>query len=114
MKTLDLTREQAIALYEEDKEIDRMSVKQAESDLSQEQKKAIKQTKKADRTVYQFKPREKKVNNEKLFLIDKLAETVYGLGGDTVEVVNPEREFTFQYNNTKYKIVLSCPRTPKK
>ena len=45
MKLLDLTREEAIDLINEDKEIDRMTVKEAENDLTAEQKKAIKKIK---------------------------------------------------------------------
>ena len=41
MKILDISRDEAIELINEDKEIDRMTVKQAESDLTEEQKKAI-------------------------------------------------------------------------
>ena len=42
MKTLECSRKEAIQLLEEDEEIDKMSVKEAQSDLTAEQKKAIK------------------------------------------------------------------------
>ena len=45
MKTLDLTRGEAIELMLEDDEVDHMTVKQAESDLTPEQKQAIKKMK---------------------------------------------------------------------
>ena len=50
----------------------------------------------------------KKVNNDKIYLIDTLCET---LADCTPEVINPEREIIFHYNGTKYKITLSAPRS---
>jgi hypothetical protein len=33
------------------------------------------------------------------------------LGVDEFEITNPEREFIFHHNGTKYKVTLACPRT---
>lgn len=80
-------------------------------ELSQEQKAVEKKMRQADRkpTVYNFKPREKTANQDKRFLIEKLAGAVEE--GESLDVVNPEREFNFVYKGIKYKVVLSCPRT---
>ena len=64
MKTLDLTEEEAIALIQDDLEVDRMtSTKQINSDLTEEQKKASKQARGCGRKIAE-KPvkREKKVD----------------------------------------------------
>ena len=54
--------------------------------------------------------REKKVDNEKRFLIETL-ELALSPFAENVEIANPEREMTFTHNGKKYKIVLSCPRS---
>lgn len=84
--------------------------------LSAEQEKASKEARQADRkpTVYKLDntngKRSKKANTDKAFLIDLLAKSLppYAIG---IEVVNPEREILFHYNGTKYKVVLSAPRS---
>lgn len=50
--------------------------------------------------------REKKEDNDKAHLINLLAAAV----SENPVITNPEREFEFQYNGRKFKVVLSCPR----
>ena len=50
--------------------------------------------------------REKKEDNDKAHLLNLLAEAV----SENPVITNPEREFEFQYNDRKFKVVLSCPR----
>ena len=50
--------------------------------------------------------REKKEDNDKAHLINLLAAAV----SENPTITNPEREFEFQYNGRKFKVVLSCPR----
>ena len=52
---------------------------------------------------------EKKVDNDKRFLIETLKLALLPFA-ENVEIANPAREMTFTYNDKKYKIVLSCPR----
>lgn len=89
-------------------------------ELTTEQKQAEKKAKNAGtRTVYNFQKRERKADNDKRFLINSIhylltAETLQSgdiVGADNVEIINPEREIVFTYNNKKYKIVLSAPRS---
>ena len=90
-------------------------------ELTAEQEKASKQARKADRapTVYKLDntagKRSKKVNTDKQYLIKAIVsglKTYCGLlDENSVEVVNPERELIFHYNGTKYKVVLSAPRS---
>ena len=96
-------------------------------ELTAEQEKASKQARKADRapTVYKLDntagKRSKKANTDKQAIINRFTAT---LGNwfesdnqctynacTNIEVANPEREFTFIYNGTKYKVVLSAPRS---
>ena len=72
---------------------------------------ASKTARQADRTptVYNFQKRERKVDNDKREIIQTLDDALCDLVDD-VEVVNPEREILFTYNDKKYKIVLSAPR----
>lgn len=76
-----------------------------------------KKARRADRTDTP-KPRERKPNEDKRFLIDAFVWAVttdIEQAGDNVlatdvEIINPEREFLFTYNGTKYKVTLSAPR----
>lgn len=116
---LGITREEAIALIEEDKRIDRMTMKEVTADLTDEQKKTVKKATQADRkpTVYQFQKRERKANDDKRFLIDLFNSAIVnsddkGFGElPQVEIINQEREIVFQYNGKKYKLTLSAPRS---
>lgn len=111
MTKLNISREDAIALIEDDKEVDRMTkMSDIQSDLTEEQKKAAKKAKNVARGVSE-KPtakREKKVDNTKKEIISTLINSL-GMATD-FEILNDEREFTFNVNGEKYKIVLSKPR----
>lgn len=116
MNVLHITREEAIELIKEDEKIDKMtSTSEINSDMSVEQVKAAKTARQADRkkTVFNFdvSKREKKANPDKRILIENLRASVQAVGGTDIEVTNPEREMVFKFNNVKYKIVLSAPRS---
>lgn len=76
-----------------------------------------KKARRADRTDSP-RPRERKPNDDRRFLIDALVwamTTDIEQAGDNVlatdvEIVNPEREFLFTYNGKRYKVVMSVPR----
>lgn len=53
--------------------------------------------------------KEKKVDTDKRTIMDILTEAIEENCGKT-EIVNEEREFTFVYNERKFKITLSAPR----
>ena len=58
--------------------------------------------------------KEKKIDVVKRFLIQSMGEIAENLADNgTIEIANPEREFTFVYKDKKYKIVLSCPRNQR-
>lgn len=110
MKNLDITREEAIALIEEDKRIDRMtSIKEIDNDLTDEQKEVVKKARRGSsgskhKTTTK---REKKKDDLKASII---ADIISVLNADDVNIINAEREIEFIKNDRKFKIVLSVPR----
>lgn len=111
MSILGISREEAIQLIEDDKRIDKG---EKLFELTAEQKQASKKARQADRkpTVYKFdtSKRKRPANENKRLLIETLKNAVEGIGAN-VEVTNIEREMVLMLNDTKYKIVLSAPRT---
>ena len=110
MKNLDITREEAIKLIEEDKRIDRMtSMKEIDNDLTDEQKEVVKKARRGSsgskhKTTTK---REKKKDDLKASII---ADIISVLNADDVNIINAEREIEFIKNDRKFKIVLSVPR----
>lgn len=116
MQTLDLTREEAIELVQEDEKVDKMTVKETESDLTAEQKQAIKKAKGGAKAVDAFGKKrvvERKADEDKRALISLLYSTLHR-GDDpsceNIEVTNPERQIDFNMNGRRFRIVLSAPR----
>jgi hypothetical protein len=109
-----MTEDEILDVLTADREIDR-GAKLFE--LDEELQAGAKKARRADRTDTP-KPRERKPNDDRRFLIDALVwamTTDIEQAGDNVlatdmEIVNPEREFLFTYNGIKYKVVLSAPR----
>lgn len=117
MCALRISREEAIQVIEDDKRIDKG---EKLFELTADQKAVEKKMRQAPRTAEAKAPkRERKTDNDKRFLIDSLVwalTTETENAGDNVlaqnvEIVNPEREFLFTYNEKKYKVVLSAPRS---
>ena len=113
MELLQCTEEQAKQIIESDKAVDKMSVRECESDLTQEQKASAKKARQGDRkpTVYNFNTRERKVDNDKRELIALLNATLDEVATCEPTVTNPERQIDFVYKGKKYRVVLSAPRT---
>lgn len=110
MKNLDLTREEAMQVIEDDKKIDKG---EKLFSLSPEQEKASKKarlTGTKQPTAYQFSKRERKADNDKQHLISLLIEALQDNDCQMIEITNKEREFLFMFNEKKYKVVLSAPR----
>ena len=106
MQKLDLTEAEAKQLIADDAAIDKGVDL---FPLTKEQKQAEKKMRAAGKApiAYKFSKRERKADNDKQLLLHLLAESV----NCPVEIVNAEREFTFVYNDKKYKVVLSAPRS---
>lgn len=112
---LGLTEAEAKQVLEDDKKIERGE--KMPFDLTKEQEKETRKYRQADRKPFvpKLEKRERKPNNDKRFIIDKLVECVLCdidecKGNITVDIENPERQIEFVYNDVKYRIVLSAPR----
>lgn len=113
MHNLEISREEAIEVIKADEAIEKG---EKLFELTAEQKKAEKKARTTTSTkskvdAYGKKSaREKKVNNEKLELIEILQKALAENDCELTLTTNPEREFEFTKGNTKYKIVMSVPR----
>ena len=107
MKTLNISREEAIELMEDDKEIDR-GAKLFE--LDPELEKGAKKARQADRKPNSTK-RERKPKPEKEEICSAMMDGLRELGVEDFTITNAEREFIFHRNGVKYKVTLACPRT---
>ena len=119
MKSLNLTREEAIELIKDDMEVDKMSVKECTSDMTDEQKKAAK---KATITTGEKKKtasvkKERKKDNIKIEIISTIAQNLnrccFDDDSNTVQditVIKPEREITFTINGEEYSVTLTKHR----
>ena len=109
MKTLGISREEAIQLIEDDKAIDRgAKMFDLDPELEKGAKKARQAERKASTTPVK---REKKAKPEKAEICSAMMEGLGGLGVTEFSITNAEREFIFTHNGTKYKVTLACPRS---
>ena len=106
MKSLNISREEAIELMEEDKAIDRG---EKLYELPKELQAGAKKARQADRKKTEVK-REKKPKPEKEELCSAMMDGLRELGVGEFEILNPEREFIFHKDGVKYKVTLACPR----
>jgi hypothetical protein len=106
MKSLNISREEAIELMEEDKAIDRG---EKLYELPKELQAGAKKARQADRKQTTVK-REKKPKPEKEELCSAMIDGLRELGLDEFNIINPEREFEFHKDGVRYKVILSCPR----
>ena len=107
MKSLNISREEAIDLIEEDKRIDKG---EKLYELDPELEKGAKKARQADRKKTEVK-RERKPKPEKAEICSAMMEGLAELGVEDFNITNPEREFLFTHNGTKYKVTLACPRS---
>ena len=107
MKSLNISRDEAIDLIEEDKRIDKG---EKLYELDPELEKGAKKARQADRKKTEVK-RERKPKPEKVEICSAMMEGLAELGVEDFNISNPEREFTFIHNGTKYKVTLACPRS---
>lgn len=110
MKTLNISEEEARQVIEDDRRIDKG---EKLFELSAELEAGAKKARQADRKKSDTPiKRERKPNDEKAGLIELLSEVVKEQPACvSLEVTNKEREFIFSWMGTKYKVVLSAPRS---
>ena len=106
MKSLGISREEAIELMEEDKRIDRG---EKLYELDPELQAGAKKARQADRKKTETK-REKKPKPEKEEICSAMMDGLRELGVGEFEILNAEREFIFHKDGVKYKVTLACPR----
>ena len=108
MKALGISKEEAIDMwlfdndYEDNKEVEEMTVKA----------KAVKRYEKGDKPRKAVK-KERKVDEEKKTLLDLCRIPIEGAGGNVTNIKN-EAEFSFTFGNNSYTIKLVKHRPPKK
>lgn len=107
MRKMGLTEEEITDILKTDKEIDQGANL---FPLDPELEVGAKKARRADRTDTP-KPanRERKEDTDKRTLLNALRGSVETLC-DNVEIINPEREFSFTFGGRKFKVTLSCPR----
>lgn len=106
MKTLNISRAEALEIIETDKRIDKG---EKLFELSAELEAGAKKARQADRAKEPVK-RERKADNDKGHLIAVIAEALTA-DADSLEVTNAEREINLVFNGRKFKVVLSAPRS---
>jgi len=114
MKLLKVSKAEATQMVIDDETIDNGGKCDWEVELTPEQKKIVRKARMADREIKKEKvKRTRKENPDKKDLITALANALYNKGVENYEITNAEREISFTYNGTAYKITLSAPRVPK-
>lgn len=121
MKLLNVSAEEAQAMLDYDREVDR-TTGGLEYDLSKEDaKNAIKQAHKGQErakksngpTVYKFSQRERKANLPKQEIISKLNDFLNELGMENVTITNKERQLAFSSNGENFELTLVQKRKKK-
>lgn len=113
MKNLGLTRDEAISLICEDEGIDKMSMKEVTSDLTAEQKKAVKEVTKTTSEKPRAKAkRERKVDEIKKGMLLLIADVFKSeLGIDST--LENEVALHFNFDGANYDLKLIKHRPPK-
>ena len=121
MKNLDVSEEEAKEIIEYDKAVDKMSMTEVDSDLTPEQKEALKKYKNvATKTttkkpfIPDLKTRPRKENGTKKGIIEDIFNALAEKGYENLTIVKTEKEISFDMNGDNYSISLICHRKPKK
>lgn len=112
MKQLDLTREEAQQLVQEDKDIDKGVPKSY--DLDKEHLKYAKEQVKAGHTTYKFTKRERKIDEEKAQIIEDLYQFLLKNSNYSAEITNKERQIALKTGDTiKFELTLVRKKVKK-
>lgn len=109
MKSLQISREEAEQLWEDDKE----DFIGEEGEQMTQKAKQVKRYEQADKPK-EKKKREVKLDEDKVKIISFLARVMVDSDALEIFVKNPQREITFQYNGCEYSLTLTKHRPPKK
>lgn len=109
MKSLGISREDAEQLWEDD-QTDYIGEQGEEMTLKAKEIRRYEQSaEKKER-----KPREKKLDEDKVKIINFLQRVMIDSDALNVEVKNEQREITFIFNDAEYSLTLTKHRPPKK
>ena len=117
MKNLDLTREEAIEMLQEDEEIDKHDANP--HPLTAEQEKVAKKMRSATRgpTVYNLTKRERKPNELKREIMNAIeafvSTTEWSAELESWKLSNPERTVDFVIDGRSFTLMLTEHRKPK-
>lgn len=106
MKKLDISREEAEQLWEDDHE------EYVSPEMAEMEKKAKQNRRHYEKSDALKKPRERKVDTEKKNILSCCKVLIEGLGG-IVSKVNNEADFSFTFNGNLYTLKLIKHRAPK-
>lgn len=109
MKSLQISREEAEQLYEDDQEDYIGEEGEQMTEKAKEIRRYEQSAEKKER-----KPREKKLDEDKVKIIKFLYDEMLSGGLNKVEIKNEQREITFLYNGAEYSLTLTKHRPPKK
>jgi len=109
MKSLQISREEAEQLYEDDQED---FIGEEGEQMTAKAKEVRRYEQSAEKKAR--KPREKKLDEDKVKIIKFLYDEMLSGGLDKVEIKNEQREITFAYNDAEYSLTLTKHRPPKK
>ena len=106
---LGLSEDEALQVIEDDKRIDRG---EKLFELTEEQKANEKKARlTGEKATTKPTKRERKADTQKQDIISTMVGSIINVFGVRVDVANEEREFAFELNGKKFKVVLSCPRS---
>lgn len=113
MNALSLSRDEALAVWMDDHDIDAGKVKPF--DLDPARQKAVRELTTAPRipSENRVKRRSRNPDTEKREILAEFAELAQNRF-DSFQIVNPEREFSFKIGENCYSVTLIRHRSPKK
>lgn len=113
MKSLQISREEAEQLYEDDQEDYIGEEGEQMTEKAKEIRRYEQSAEKKER-----KPREKKIDAEKVAIVDFIWGCMLNnpdlMEFDNIDVVNAQKEITFQVGENEYSLTLTKHRPPKK
>lgn len=117
MKGLKCSEAEAREIYASDKAVDKLTAKEVESDLTQEQKEVVKDMRhchtRTAPTIYSFEKKAPRANPTKEGVISAVSAFLKENGYDSVEIINKQGEISFNIGETNYSLKLTAHRNKK-
>ena len=115
MEKLGCSAEEAIEILTEDAEIDKMTVKEAYSDLTAEQRKAVKSATITGSKKKVAVKRERKIDTDKKLILDKIFHFIrtgnfVRMNEEPQQINETEIHFSFKDNSYTLKLIKHRPK----